>query len=162
MACTWPRGISGLRGGGVLWMEHRDWGRGWGQRHPGRPVGGNTHSKQPGAPGLEVGGLPWAPGAGSACGAGERRAGPRPGVAGCWGSSGSGQGRGRWWGQAEPPHPPSPPGPGTLHAQAVSPHLCALRLQGAPGPQALQHLQLPEVHFCAGDPPAPARLQLPG
>lgn len=131
-------------------------------RHQGKLVGATPTANSQGPPGLESAGLPWAPGAGSVCGAGERRAEPRPGIAGCWGSSGSGQGRGRWRGQAEPLRPPSPPGPATPHTQAVSPHLCVLRLQGAPGPQALQHLQLPEVHFCAGGPPAPACLQLPG
>lgn len=78
-------------------MEHREWGKGWEQGGTrGGWWGATPTANSQGPPGLGSGGLPWAPGAGSVCGAGEHRAELRPGIAGCWGSSGSGWGRGRW------------------------------------------------------------------
>lgn len=79
---------------------------GWGWGHGQCTIG---HSQGPSGP--EAGGLPWADGAGSVCGAGGHRAEPRPGCPACWGSSGSGMGHGRQEDEAEPSHPPQPPGP---------------------------------------------------
>lgn len=90
----------------------------------------------------------------------------RAGLSGGLGAQAAGEAQdlgGKWEmkGGPSPTCLPSPPGPASL-ALALSPYLCVLGLRSSPGPQTLQHLQLPEVHLRAGHPPAPAGPELPG
>lgn len=146
----WSTG-GGAEGGSGEVLGRRGWG-----------CGQCTIANSPGPVGLEAGGLPWADGAGSVCGAGGHRAEPRPGCPACQGSSGSGRGHGRQEDEATHALASTWTARPGAHAPALGPHLHVLGLRRAPGPQALQHLELPEVHVRAGGPAAPARLQLPG
>lgn len=135
---------------GVLWMEHRDWGRGGGRGTRGGRWGHTQ--QQPGGPRPGGRGLPWAPGAGSACG--EVSAGLGRGLGrGCWGKLRIWAGRGRWWARLSPAPTLATRSRHTART-GCQPSPCAPGSK-APWATGTQHLQLPKCISVLGDPPGP-------